>query len=125
MHAEPRSLSAPCTAQVEQPFEEVLPYRAFSLTLTHAEIPRLPEILEQVPEQEWLAMRARLQCVWTRLVWLQNEVEYNVSQLGAERERLRSMDAFATLMLALRRRTGRLSAPLDVSALCDPDTATL
>lgn len=90
---------------VDQAFEELLPYSNFSLRLEKKDVPQLPTILAQVPQDRWLQMRANLGCVWPRLLWLHGA--------GAGRRRsglcgsLCGVDAWETLMATLQHRAAR------------------
>jgi len=54
---------------VTQAFEEILPYAKFSVRVSEADIPRLPEILRNITQSQVQQMRKELSCVWKRLTW--------------------------------------------------------
>jgi len=104
---------------VDQAFEELLPYRLFSLRLTQADIPRLPEILDAFPADAWHGLRRNLACVWPRVLWLVADNEAPGRQVDAASRRstatemlgdqgfLRDYDAWTSLMTTLSRRAAR------------------
>ena len=55
---------------VDQAFEDVLPWDEFSLRLEQKDIPRLPQLLAEYPDDKWRALKRNLACVWPRVVWL-------------------------------------------------------
>ena len=100
---------------VDQAFDELLPWSKFSLRLTQKEIPQLPAILEQFPDDQWRELRRNLACAWPRVLWLQadNEAPGNqadnvskadaTSKLGAQ-SYLAGFDALESVMHTLSRR---------------------
>ena len=98
---------------VEQAFEELLPYANFSLRLRQTDIPNLPAILGAYPYAPWLQLRKNLACVWPRMLWLQTR-GIGVGRAQRSDERLKAHDAFATLMATLRARLARLGRYEDV-----------
>merc|ERR1711965_867340 len=60
---------------VDQAFEEVLPWEAFSLRLTQADIPNLPRLLAEYPDAKWRELRRNLACAWPRVLWLNPDNE--------------------------------------------------
>ena len=102
---------------VDQAFEELLPWEAFSLRLTQADIPRLPELLEAFPDERWRELRRNLACVWPRVLWLNADNEAPGMQregaaadatqkLGAQAY-LAGYDAMESVMHTLSRRRQR------------------
>ena len=56
----PHAPSAACTAQVLQPFEDVLPYANFSRRVDFAAVPKIPELLSAVRRPDVVRMRRQL-----------------------------------------------------------------
>ena len=102
---------------VEQAFEEMLPYANFSLRLTQADIPNLPEILGSYPNASWRQLRRNLACVWPRMLWLQTHGIGGLNGGGRDVRRqdedLKSHDAWATLMETLRARAAQRRGRMD------------
>ena len=102
---------------VDQAFEDLLPWDEFSLRLTQADIPRLPQLLAQYPDAKWRALKRNLACVWPRVVWLHPDNEAPGKQLadpatltanatamlGGE-SNLRESDAWHSLIEVMHRR---------------------
>ena len=99
----------PVTIQddVEMAFEEVLPWARFSVRLKFADIERLDEVLEAIPDEEVLRMRRVLGCVWPRMLWLANGLYGSPLDTSSTIRAARPHDAFHTLMWTLRRRLGK------------------
>ena len=92
--------------EVEQAFEELLPYADFSLRLRQADIPRLPELLAAVPNATWLQLRRGLGCVWPRMLWLRDQGLGGGADQSSARE-LRAFDAWETLVATLTMRVAQ------------------
>lgn len=100
--------------ELEQAFEEVIPWDAFSLYLNRSQIPQLESILRSVPEERIVAMRRVIACVWPRLFWLHRFAARDTALEPTPREcgrgcqdQLRAAvpsDAFSTFLWLLRRR---------------------
>ena len=54
---------------VEQPFADIIPWNAFALRLTRAQIPRLPELLANVTPQQHAALVRAGACAWPHFFW--------------------------------------------------------
>ena len=94
-----------------------------------ADIPRLPELLEQFPDAKWRQLKLNLACVWPRVMWLnadneapgiqQSEQQQSADATAAlgDEAQLRGYDAWESLMEAMHRRherrQGREPAPYD------------
>ena len=105
-------------------FEEVLPWAEFSLRLTSADIPQLPQLLDAVPAENVTSMRRALGCIWPRMLWLApglHTAEFDASDIIKE---VRAHDAFATLMWNLRRRLSMKKGPGDTGASWRVHSAT-
>lgn len=104
---------------VDQAFEEVLPWDAFSYRLYQKDIPRLPELLAAFPDEKWRELRRNLACVWPRVLWLNPDNEAPGFQTAAEARRadattilgdqgyLSGYDALESVMHTLGRRAAR------------------
>ena len=55
---------------VEMAFEQLLPWRRFSLRLNFSDIPILPQLLARVPAAHVARLRRGIGCVWPRMLWL-------------------------------------------------------
>ena len=53
---------------VDQAFDELLPWRQFSVRLRQRDIPHLPELLASFPDGEWRRLKRNLGCVWSRVL---------------------------------------------------------
>ena len=85
-------------------FEEILPWRRFSLRLNFSDIPILPQLLARVPAAHVARLRRGLGCVWPRMLWLAPGLyEQRVSDDKTIRA-ARPFDAFESTMWALRKR---------------------
>ena len=60
---------------VDQAFDTLLPWHRFSLRLRQADIPNLPRILADFPDDRWRELRRNLACAWPRVLWLQPDNE--------------------------------------------------
>lgn len=106
---------------VDAPFAELLPWSAFALRLTRAQIPQLPALLAAVPAHKHAAMLRAGACVWPRLFWMPSaETRMNAPSLASsavgilpercdqrcadEIRRLEPHDAFSTLLWLLGHR---------------------
>ena len=105
---------------VDQAFNSLLPWDEFSYRLTQADIPDLPRLLAEFPDERWRKLRRGLACAWPRVLWLQpdNEApgmqtEKGVAQRADATAKLGSQaylsgyDAFESLMHTLARRAAR------------------
>ena len=95
---------------------QVLPWAEFSLRLTSADIPNLPQLLDAVPATTVTSMRSTLGCIWPRMLWLApglHTAEFDDADVIKE---VRRHDAFATLMWNLRQRLGLKEGPGDTGA---------
>ena len=90
---------------VEMAFEEVLPWKRFSVRVNFSDVPLLPQILAAIPKESVASMRRGLGCIWPRMLWLAPRL-YTQRTPGGEpmMERGRPFDAFSTTMWTLRRR---------------------
>lgn len=52
-----------------QPLEEVLPYHEFSIRLSKRDIPHLLQLLEAIPDAQYLALRGALAKYWAAFSW--------------------------------------------------------
>ena len=116
---------------VDQAFDELLPWRQFSVRLRQRDIPHLPELLASFPDGEWRRLKRNLGCVWSRVLWLHPDNEAPGEQLTAAaagnadatgalaaQPQLRDHDAYHALLLTLarraeRRRSGQPPRPFD------------
>ena len=112
---------------VEQPFADIIPWNAFALRLTRAQIPRLPELLANVTPQQHAALVRAGACAWPHFFWTPSVPEESAAaRMASEpphtwpmlapsparcgprcREALRQLephDAFSTLMRLLDHR---------------------
>ena len=85
-------------------FEEVLPWRRFSVRLNFSDIPILPQLLARISPAHVARLRRGLGCIWPRMLWLAEglypkQIESDPSMAAA-----RPYDAFETTMRTLRRR---------------------
>ncbi|KAL1503656.1 hypothetical protein AB1Y20_012129 [Prymnesium parvum] len=106
---------------VDQAFEELLPWHEFSYRLKQEDIPRLPQILESVPDSKMRELRRNLACVWPRVLWLQADNEAPGEQLAEEQAAARAehlsmlgddaflvaYDAWESVMHTLKRRVAK------------------
>ena len=104
---------------VVQAFDELLPWERFSLRLWQRDIPNLPTLLADFPDERWRELRRNLACAWPRVLWLQADNEAPGTQraqdvlkanatasLGAQ-SFLSGYDAFESLIHTLGQRTAR------------------
>ena len=101
---------------VDQAFASLLPWHEFSVRLTQADIPNLPQLLERFPDAEWRRLRRNLACAWPRVLWLQSDNEAPGYQTESEvaaanataklgsQSYLSGYDAFESLMHTLAQR---------------------
>ena len=69
---------------VDQSFEEVLPWSEFSYRLYQKDIPHLPRLLSEFPDERWRQLRQNLACAWPRVLWLNPDNEAPGFQTDAE-----------------------------------------
>uniref|UniRef100_A0A383VC23 Exostosin GT47 domain-containing protein n=1 Tax=Tetradesmus obliquus TaxID=3088 RepID=A0A383VC23_TETOB len=55
---------------VHQPFEDQLPYNAFSVRLPRARLPHIVQLLSAIPEEQYIKLRQGLAQNWRAFVWL-------------------------------------------------------
>jgi len=91
---------------VEMAFEEVLPWRRFSLRLNFSDIPILPQLLARVPAAHVARLRRGIGCVWPRMLWLAPGLYEAKVDADKTLQSSRPYDAFETTMWALRDRLG-------------------
>ena len=103
---------------VDQAFEEILPWTKFSLRLKQTDIPNLPKLLADYPDERWRELRRNLACAWPRTLWLNSDNEAPgiqkdekgkanaTASLGAQGY-LSNYDAMESIMHTLRRRLAR------------------
>jgi len=91
---------------VEMAFEDVLPWRRFSLRLNLSDIPILPELLARVPAAHVARLRRGIGCVWPRMLWLAPGLYDARVDEDKTIKASRPFDAFETTMWALRDRLG-------------------
>jgi len=60
---------------VDQAFDEILPWEKFSLRLWQKDIPDLPKLLAEFPDDKWRELRRNLACAWPRVLWLNADNE--------------------------------------------------
>ena len=87
-------------------FEDVLPWRRFSLRLNLSDIPILPQLLARVPAAHVARLRRGLGCVWPRMLWLAPGLYEGRVEEDKTIKAARPFDAFETTMWALRERLG-------------------
>ena len=102
---------------VEMAFEEILPWRRFSVRLRFDDIPILPQLLAKIPARHVARLRRGLGCVWPRMLWLAPGLYEQRVNADATLQSARPYDAFETTMWALRarldNRTGSSSSAAD------------
>jgi hypothetical protein len=54
---------------VHQPFEDQLPYEAFSIRLPQARLPHIVELLSAIPNEQYIRLREGLAKHWRAFVW--------------------------------------------------------
>ena len=104
---------------VDQAFDALLPYHEFSLRLKQSDIPNLPTILANYPDEAWRRLRRNLACAWPRVLWLQADNEPPgmqtqqdassadaTKQLGKQAY-LSGYDAFESLMHSFGRKAAK------------------
>ena len=69
-----------------QPFEDVLPYSDFSITLRVKDIPFLLDILAAVPLEQLLQYRRALREVYRAFYWVQDGLAYNYTLRSLSRK---------------------------------------
>eukprot|EP00899_Mesostigma_viride_P013090 jgi/Mesvir1/21782/Mv04178-RA.1 len=80
---------------VEQPFEDYLPYERFSVRLNESQIPFMLDILRGIDDATYARMQRELECCMTRFIW---------RGMGPSTPLPPGPDAFATVMEILRNR---------------------
>jgi hypothetical protein len=68
---------------IDQYYDDVLDYTKFSLRLSHADIPRLPQILASVSVQRRAALQQVAPCKWRPAAWLLHPADTNAPRLLA------------------------------------------
>ena len=103
---------------VDQAFDEILPWSMFSLRLWQKDIPQLPQLLADFPDEKWRELRRNLACAWPRVLWLNADNEAPgiqtddvrraaaTQQLGRQAY-LSGYDAMESIMHTLGRRRAR------------------
>lgn len=101
---------------VDQAFNSLLPWDEFSYRLKQEDIPNLPRLLAEYPDDKWRRLRRHLACAWPRVLWLQpdneapgmqNEDEAKAADATAKlgsQAYLSGYDAFESLMHTLARK---------------------
>jgi len=103
---------------VDQAFDEILPWSMFSLRLWQKDIPQLPQLLADFPDEKWRELRRNLACAWPRVLWLNADNEApgiqtdNVRRAAATQQLgrqayLSGYDAMESIMHTLGRRRAR------------------
>ena len=104
---------------VDQAFASLLPWSEFSLRLKQADIPFLPRLLAEFPDEEWRRLRRNLACAWPRVLWLQADNEAPGMQTASESAKadatarlgkqtyLSGYDAFESVMHTFARRAAK------------------
>jgi hypothetical protein len=54
---------------IHQPFEDQLPYEAFSVRLPRARLPLIVDLLSSIPEEQYIQLRQGLAKHWRAFVW--------------------------------------------------------
>ena len=78
-HSSERAVRSACmqvsNTTVDQAFDEILPWEKFSLRLWQKDIPDLPKLLAEFPDDKWRELRRNLACAWPRVLWLNADNE--------------------------------------------------